>query len=551
MAEWWEAAPLVQKNTGNWWEAAPLAKPPMAKPPEGAVTHWGDGRTTVEGRPDLTINRKGKGPDREMIMLEAQRRRMEGGTTEDLVQRLTPFGQGATFSFGDEAMAGIAAPINAMRTGNSTRQEFEIGMERQQQALEAERAARPIQSAIGEMAGSLVPGIGLLKAGASLGARAAQSGFGGLAGIAGGGAIDGAILGGISGAGAGTDDRGRNALVGAGIGGIAGAAAPLALSAASKVAGAFNKAPRIPSIDELRAQSSAAYDAAEKAGVIYTPQAMQRLQTAAQNRLANFGYHPANQPGAEVAIGEIDRIANGNVTLKGLDVARKVISGGYRPGNKSNNSLVAGLIDDLDGVVASPAAGDVLTGNAAGAASSLENARSLYARSAKADRVEGLLDRAGIRAARMGSGGNVDNTTRQEISKLLLDPRMSRGMTPDETAAAKVVVEGTPGQNLLRLAGKLSPEGNGLMAALQAGAAGASSGASIPLAVAGALAKRGADKLTKNNADRLMNIILAGGNASAITPAPNAAQRLLKSDETRSALIAALVNSPVATPFRR
>ena len=121
------------------------------------------------------------------------------------------------------------------------------------------------------------------------------------------------------------------------------------------------------------------------------------------------------------------------------------------------------------------------------------------------------MERAGLRAASTGSGGNIENATRQELRKILTSDRLRRGFSPDELAAIKDAVVGTKGQNALRLLGKLSPEGNGLSLILHLLGGTMSGGATIPLAVGGMVAKRGADAMARNSAQIAEAMIANGG----------------------------------------
>ena len=328
--------------------------------------------------------------------------------------------------------------------------------------------------------------------------------------------------------------RGEDALTGAAFGGLAGGAGSLAGEAISKgigkAAGAFNKQPKIPDIAELNAAKSAAYKAADDAGVIFTPNAVDRVKQRVISSLTNMGYDPALQPGAAAAVRRLEDLSGQNVTFTGLDTLRKVASNGYVPGNKSNNKAITEIVKAIDDLTTSPKASDVLAGDAASAGRAISEARSLAQRAAKAEQLDYAVTSAANRAASTGSGGNVDNATRQNIRRML---EKGRSFTPDEQAAAQQVIEGTTGQNALRLAGKLSPQGNGLMLALQAGAAGASGGATIPLAMAGGAAKWAADRGTMNSVDELSRIIRAGGSRAATQAPPNAVQRLAQSEKDR------------------
>jgi hypothetical protein len=253
---------------------------------------------------------------------------------------------------------------------------------------------------------------------------------------------------------------------------------------------------------------------------------MTKLRDDVQGKFTNEGFHLGLQPRAGVVMSELDRLADQPVTLKGLEVARRMAGKAYDPMNKDSNRLIGMARNEIDDLASSAQGG-----------ADLKEARSLYARMSKVDAVDGALENAASRAARTGSGGNVDNATRQEIAKV---QKYQRGMTPDENAAADRVVQGTKGQNFARLVGKMSPEGNGLIAMMHGAGALASGGMSLPLMAVGYGAKKIADRSTKNNVDALRNIILAGGDKSALKLPPNELQKMLKSPDAKNALARAL-----------
>jgi len=108
---------------------------------------------------------------------------------------------------------------------------------------------------------------------------------------------------------------------------------------------------------------------------------------------------------------------------------------------------------------------------------------------------------------------------------------------------------GTPTQNALRLAGKLSPEGNGLMMALlggtgfigsQAGSTAITAGAATA-AGAGFLAKRGAEAMGRGQMSMLDKIIRAGGEKIKAFNEPNLAQKFIDNDANRQLVRNALI----------
>lgn len=434
--------------------------------------------------------------------------------------------QGIPFS--DELLSGVSAPVRAATDWWNGRG-FDLGRAYgENQQIEAELRRRreersPIASIVGNIAG-----------GAALAAPVAKAGFSFLRGasptlrsMAGRGAAEGAAWGGLYGAGEGEGFEQR--AINSGTGALTGSALGGAFGAIGRIGAGKVDTSALPTADELKTAAQAAYQRADNAGVVYSKDAIRRVADVLRGEFADFGYHPELQGGARVALNEINRLADQNVSLKGLDVARKIAGNAYQPGNKANNALTAKVADAIDDLVASPQAGDILMGNAPQAAAALQEARGLYRQASKLETVNNLLERAGLRAASSGSGGNIENTTRQELRKILTSPKMQRGFTKPELDAIRSAVLGSKSQDVLRLVGKLSPEGNGLTAMLHLLGGSATGGATLPAAAVGMAAKRGADAMSRNSTKIVEALIASGGNL----PAP-------KLDPIRKAIVGAL-----------
>lgn len=379
---------------------------------------------------------------------------------------------------------------------------------------------------VAEIGGAVATPMGLANKGLTLAGRlgtGAMTGAKGLVARTGLMAAEGAGYGALTAAG-----NDQDISTGAGIGALGGAAGNVlgeGLSAgASKIAGAFNKKPNIPSIDDLRFSANQAYDAADNAGVIFAPQGMKRLGNDIRVELANFGFHPNLQPRIATVLDELERVQQGNVTLKGIDTLRRITDSARAsmdPSEKALGSMIVGKIDDF---VANAGPGEVLAGNSKDASRAISEGRNLWGRMRRAEQVGDAVGKADLRASSTGSGGNVDNATRQNVRRLL---EKGRGFTADEKAAMEKIVRGSSGQNALRLAGKLSPQGNGLMAAL--GIGGTMVNPLVGVASLGGMAaKNVADGMTQKSVKELTDLILAGSK-SAATGSKNAAQRLAES----------------------
>lgn len=449
-------------------------------------------------------------------------------------------GSGASFGFGEKAAAAARAPF--------TDKTYEEELAAQRGLTQGARNRAGGAGVAAEIGGAIAGTAGAAKQGLTLAGRlgtGAMEGFKGLAARTGLMAAEGAGYGALTAAG-----NDQDIASGAGIGALAGGAGNVAgeaLSAgASKIAGMFNKKPPTMSSDQLKDVSRAAYDRADAAGVVVNPQGLQRLASQVQTDLADFGYHPSLQPRIATVLEELDRVGQGNATFKGVDVLRKIASSAGASMDPSEKALASKIVARIDDYMGNLGPNDVLSGNASEASAAIKEARDYWGRARKMETASSLVERAGLNAGSTGSGGNVENATRQQLKRILTSDKMKRGFTADEQKAIKDVVLGTPTQNALRLAGKLSPQGNGLM--LLAGGAGMATapGIAIPAMAGGYLAKKGAETMTEMNVKKLSELIASGGkNVSA---PKNALQRLSESKREALArlLMAGGVNQAVA-----
>jgi hypothetical protein len=169
------------------------------------------------------------------------------------------------------------------------------------------------------------------------------------------------------------------------------------------------------------------------------------------------------------------------------------------------------LREKLDTLIAETGPATVQGGkNSKAAADSLVQARGLNQRLSKAEDLRAAQARAKNRTGPSGSGGNINNNTRREVGKVM-DRR--RDWTPDERKALEGLVQGGKGDNALRLVGKLSPSGNGLMAALNVGAAAAKGPVGAIPGMVGMGAKYLADRATVGKVEKLVQLVAGGGQS--------------------------------------
>lgn len=448
-----------------------------------------------------------------------------GQTADDLVRMLA---NGATFGQADRLAGWLGGK----------------GFEAERKLSDEAKARTGIAGTVAEIGGSLAPS-GLIAKGVGAGAAGVKS----LVPFIANPFVQAGATGGIYGAtDAALNDKAVLPTAAAGIGaGVAGQGlANVATGLLGKAAGVFNKKPEIPSAQQIASSKDAAYETAKQAGVVYTPQFVDRVTQEAQRKAADIGFSPRLQPGAKAVFEELGDRSGKNITMKDADILRRIASGGYEMGKKENNRVVRSVVETIDDAMRNPKPGDILAGNASVGVPALNEGRRLAAIDFKLQDIANAVTRAKNQAARSGSGGNIDNATRQKFDQLLQN-RMN--WTPDEQAALQKIVQGTMTQDAMRLAGKLSPSGNGLMAALSLGATAFNPLMALP-AMGGLGAKFVADKATANNVKELEKIVRAGGLLSATQPTPNAVQRLAQSERDTLARLfmgLGLLGTPVAS----
>lgn len=356
-------------------------------------------------------------------------------------------------------------------------------------------------------------------------------------------ALRGATTAGLTAAGYAAADRGTLAERAQGAAGAARNPVVLALGAAGgalATPGAA-RAPKLkaPTLDELTAQKNAAYGAIDSAGVTYAPQATDRLIKNVTSDLQGASINPARHPKAASMLSDIQAMRGQSPTLTQLDQLRQVVRRDVANSSDQADAYMGKrIISQIDDFVNGAGPKDIVGGTLGpdAAAQALSHARDLNTRVVKIEKINDAAESAKLRAGSTGSGGNVNNATRQNLRRVL---ETTPNFTPGEGAALRNVVVGDKTQNVLRQVGKLSPSGNGLMLAGHIGAGVATHGASALVGGVGAVSKMIADAMTSRNTDKLVEMISSG---------PAAAQAR---EEVQRQLAQMALTSPAADALRR
>lgn len=282
--------------------------------------------------------------------------------------------------------------------------------------------------------------------------------------------------------------------------------------------------PKPVNADQLKAQKTAAYAAADQAGVTYAPAFVGNMISGIEQDLAKVRLNPARHPKAASMLDDIRGLAGQSPTLTELDQLRQVVSRDVASAtDKAERFMGKRIITQIDKHLDGAGPADVVAGSATDAAALIKNARDLNTRYRKVTDVQDAVTKAEMRAGSTGSGGNADNAIRQNLRRVL---EKGQNFTDEEAQSLEQIVMGGKGQNLLRLVGKLSPSGNGLMAAGNLASAAALGPLGAIPGAAGIVAKLKADAMTRQNVTRLVQMMANGGKALAPVATGPAASRL-------------------------
>lgn len=473
---------VLQKQfppTGAVAAPAGVAPPPGAKPGSREYADWAASRARAGKKlPQVTKMDPKFFPERDSSMLD-------------------PFVQGTTFGWADELRGAVQGGMAAVQGGDFG-ETYKRVVDDSRQKLEYQRKVNPVGSFVAELGGAIPTGMGF---GGQIAGKGAT-----LLGRIGSGAAVGAAQGAVYGAGSASDeDRAAGALLGGATGGVLGGAIPAAAQGIKGLTGRIGGA--MPEIDDLYRARDAAYKAVDESGFRYSPQQFDDLVTDIYRRVGAGDIDPNPDGAHKFAVSMLNRLNGRNPprTLSQIDDLRKVI-----------RRDVIDKGDDYFGEIMLDAIDDFI--DKTGGDGVMRAARTAHQTLRKSELIAAALEKARLNAASSGSGGNINNAIRQQIKAILTNPSKLRGFTQAERDMMdKIVDPNSKLQDILRLVGRLSPSGNGLMAALGIGATAANPLFAIPI-TAGVGAKVLSDGATKGGARALERAVRTGGAAPRPLP---------------------------------
>jgi len=269
----------------------------------------------------------------------------------------------------------------------------------------------------------------------------------------------------------------------------------------------------------IKDASSKLYKATEQAGVLAKPEAAKTLiddlsgiiktKDIASQRLYSHTLR---------SIKDLeDDVLSGNTGLMTLDRHRQIlgnISKDITNPNKAQEAEAAGLaIDVIDDFVDNLTPDKLINGTTE-AVESLVNARSLWAKSKRFEKIASFVNNA----------GNDANKFKRDLEKFRLNPKNTLGWSDAEKEALKAASTQTTGEGVLKALGKFGFDigsgrapGNTVGAVIGSAVAGTASGALAPAAlvpIAGTAARTTHKLITFGKAEELLKVIEQGGKVT-------------------------------------
>lgn len=419
---------------------------------------------------------------------------------------------GLLFGFGDEILAALSAAGGLQPDGKGgaswgnyvkpIAERYQVALDqirREQANFSKERPGIAIPA---EVAGAIASPINKVFGPVSTVAKAAGQG-----------AVAGAIYG--AGEAEGNENIAQSAKEGAVTGALFGAGAKMSLDFGSKAFRAlFRKSAERPSLETLRAAKSAAYNAVDSSGERFQTQELQNMVGRVRNALDDVNYVEEVDRQTWAALKMLDKASEKPMTIGQLDKMRQSLWKRY---NAAPNEV--GILEAIDAV-------DDLIQSRGATSELMDAARLANSRYKKAELLENAFKKAERETAATGSGGNILNKYRQAVTKVLNDPKRAKWFSADERQIMEQFVHGSMPENVLRRIGKLSPSGNGLMMALNLGAAAADP-SMLAFTAAGAGAKELADRSVERGRERLLGAVSGYAKPSAPVSAPAPINALL------------------------
>jgi hypothetical protein len=266
-----------------------------------------------------------------------------------------------------------------------------------------------------------------------------------------------------------------------------------------------------PTSEKLLEQSKAAFTTAKESGMQFNPQKFATKMAEIGTDLRKEGYTKPppgeTDPYAKIT-GALRNLTDVNnpKDFEELSTLRTIIRNGQKSGDSTERRLATVLKDRFDDYVLNAPPEDVIGATKQGA-EAWKTARDTWSRLSKSEIFEDMLNKAEISSSKVGTEKYLHN----KLLELATNDKKMRLFTPTEQKAIQDAAQGGKIQNILKLAGKYSPESmiglatGSYMGAQMLGPAGA---AIAP--IVGGASNIAATQIRKSDVNKLAAMMRAG-----------------------------------------
>ena len=271
-----------------------------------------------------------------------------------------------------------------------------------------------------------------------------------------------------------------------------------------------------PTVEALKNTAREVYKQIDDLGAVVNSSRVDGLVRDLNSTVKGEGFNSRIHPKVAAALDEFNQVAGTNQPISNIDTLRKVArsaASSMEPDEARLGSIMVGKIDDFVDNLDSKS---LIGGNADEVGAKFKDARQLWQRARKADDIDLIFERAKNQAS------GFENGLRTQFRSLLNNKKRIRGYTPEEVAAMQQVVRGGGIENTAKAIGKFGFS-EGQASSMLLGSLGVAGGAAmgggagaVAVPLIGQVSKNLAQKLTRNNAELVSQLVRSGKDADSI-----------------------------------
>lgn len=357
------------------------------------------------------------------------------------------------------------------------------------------------------------------REGALAAATGAGSEIGGAGGEVAGEAIGGA-LGGEEGAEAGAEiGRAAGQVVGSFAAPIAGAATKEALDSARSSAAKRMLRQSAPTIDNLKQASREVYREIDDLGATVNSNRVTRLSNELSQSVRKEGFNRRIHPKVAAALREFEQVEGTEQALTNIDTLRRVAQSAATSIEPDEARLGRLMVDKVDDFLENLGPNAFVGGNKTRVGPLYRDARQMWRRAKKAEIVAEAMGKAENQAS------GFENGLRTQFRSILNNKRVRRNFNEGELAAMRRVVQGGSMENMAKAIGKFGFSEDQAVRMLMpslgvaGGAAVGGPAGAVAVPLVGQVSRSLAQKLTRNNAQLVNEIVRAGSSGRDVARA--------------------------------